>query len=43
MKEYVEVGRNGYVVPTGDVSALVAAIDAIRARPLRGTFTPFAA
>jgi glycosyltransferase involved in cell wall biosynthesis len=43
MKEYVEAGRNGYVVPTGDVSALVAAIDAIRARPLRGTFTPFAA
>jgi glycosyltransferase involved in cell wall biosynthesis len=43
MKEFVVAGRNGFVVPTGDAGALAERLAAIRARPLRGTFAPFAA
>jgi glycosyltransferase involved in cell wall biosynthesis len=41
MKEYVVNGRNGYVLPTGDIDALVDQLRAIRLKPLRGTFEPF--
>lgn len=34
MKENVVPGRNGYLVPTGDVSALVEALGELRAHPL---------
>jgi glycosyltransferase involved in cell wall biosynthesis len=37
MKEYVVPGVNGYVVPTGSVEALAAAIEDIRAKPLVGS------
>jgi glycosyltransferase involved in cell wall biosynthesis len=36
MKEYVEEGKNGFVVPTGDVHALVAALRGLMDRPLTG-------
>ncbi len=36
MKEFVREGETGYVIPTGDVGALRAAMEAIRARPLTG-------
>jgi glycosyltransferase involved in cell wall biosynthesis len=35
MKEYVEEGVNGYVVPTGDGDALFERLDQIRRHPLR--------
>jgi glycosyltransferase involved in cell wall biosynthesis len=41
MKEYVLDGKNGYILPTGDIDALVDQLRAIRFRPLRGTFAPF--
>lgn len=41
MKEYVVGGQNGFVLPTGDVAALVEYLELIRRRPLRGTFEPF--
>ncbi len=41
MKEYVVDGRNGYILPTGDVDALVEQLRDIRSRPLKGTFEPF--
>lgn len=41
MKEYVEPGRNGYILPTGDIDALVDQLRAIRSRPLKGTFMSF--
>jgi glycosyltransferase involved in cell wall biosynthesis len=41
MKEYVVNGRNGYILPTGDVDALVEHLRIIRLRPLKGTFEPF--
>lgn len=40
MKEYVVNGRNGYVLPTGDIDALVEQLRDIRSRPLKGTFEP---
>ena len=43
MKEYVIGGRNGFVLPTGDVDALVEHLELLRSRPLRGTFEPFRA
>ena len=36
MKEFVREGKTGYVVPTGDVDALRAAMESIRRRPLTG-------
>jgi len=36
MKEYVAEGSTGYVIPTGDVGALTAALRRIQANPLRG-------
>lgn len=36
MKEYVDIGTTGYVVPTGNVDAIVDALHRIRERPLRG-------
>jgi len=36
MKEFVREGETGYVVPTGDVDALRAAMESIRRRPLAG-------
>jgi len=42
MKEYVEPGRNGYILPTGNIDALVDQLRAIRSRPLKGAFIPFA-
>jgi glycosyltransferase involved in cell wall biosynthesis len=41
MKEFVVPGRNGYILPTGDVDALTECLRSIRANPLRGSFTPF--
>jgi len=41
MKEYVIGGQNGFVLPTGDVDALVEHLELLRGRPLRGTFEPF--
>jgi glycosyltransferase involved in cell wall biosynthesis len=41
MKEYVEPGRNGYILPTGNIDALVDQLRAIRSRPLKGAFIPF--
>jgi glycosyltransferase involved in cell wall biosynthesis len=38
MKEHVNEGVNGYVVPTGDVDALVQRLEHIAKHPLR--FTP---
>ena len=43
MKEYDIGGRNGFVLPTGDVDALVEHLELLRSRPLRGTFEPFRA
>ena len=43
MKEYAIGGRNGFVLPTGDVDALVEHLELLRSRPLRGTFEPFRA
>src|SRR6266436_194814 len=40
MKEYVKHGRNGYILPTGDIDALVDQLRAIRSRPLKGPFFP---
>lgn len=37
MKEYVQEGENGYVVPAGDADALIQRIEAVRQRPLRST------
>ena len=34
MKEYVEEGVNGYVVPTGHVDALVERLEHLRRHPL---------
>jgi glycosyltransferase involved in cell wall biosynthesis len=36
MKEFVRQGETGFVVPTGDVYALVTALEAIQKRPLTG-------
>ena len=41
MKEYVREGLNGYILPTGDVDALIDQLRDIRLRPLRGRFEPF--
>jgi glycosyltransferase involved in cell wall biosynthesis len=41
MKEYVVDGINGYVLPTGNVEALVEQLRAIRLRPLQGEFEHF--
>jgi hypothetical protein len=41
MKEYVVSGRNGYILPTGDIDALIDQLRAISSRPLKGTFEPF--
>ena len=41
MKEYVVNGRNGYILPTGDINALVEHLRDIRTKPLKGTFKPF--
>ena len=38
MKEYLAPGQNGYVVPTGDIDQLVAAIARVRAHPLVDRF-----
>ena len=35
MKEYVVPGRNGFVVPTGELEALVAAMKSVHAAPLK--------
>lgn len=35
MKEYVRPGENGYVVPTGEVDAIVARLETIRKTPLK--------
>jgi len=40
MKEYVVDDVNGYVLPTGNVGALVEQLRAIRLRPLKGNFAP---
>lgn len=37
MKEYVEAGRNGYILPTGSVDAIVEGIEAVHRRPLAAT------
>ena len=34
MKEHVEEGRNGYVVPTGDVEAVIARLEHLKRHPL---------
>jgi len=41
MKEYVVNGRNGYILPTGDIDALVEQLRDIRLRPVNGSFAPF--
>jgi glycosyltransferase involved in cell wall biosynthesis len=41
MKEYVVNGQNGYILPTGDINALIEQLRDIRLRPLKGTFEPF--
>lgn len=41
MKDHVREGLNGYVVPTGDVEALVERIEHVIRHPLRGRFQPF--
>ncbi len=38
MKEFVSEGVNGYILPTGDVGALVHQLETIRAHPLKGEF-----
>lgn len=40
MKEFVTAGRDGFVVPTGDVDAIVDRLRWVRAHPMRGTFAP---
>lgn len=40
MREYVVDGVNGFVVPTGDVGALLDRLAAVRATPLKGRFAP---
>lgn len=40
MKEYVQEGRNGFVVAAGDVNATVDRLRQVLARPLRGSFPP---
>ena len=42
MKESVDE-RNGFVVPAGDVDAVVDRLQFVRTHPMRGTFPPFAA
>ncbi|WP_022834892.1 glycosyltransferase family 4 protein [Salisaeta longa] len=37
MKEYVQPGDNGYVVPTGDTAALIDHLQMLRRRPLAAT------
>lgn len=37
MKEYVDEGRNGFVVPTGSVQGIVDALERVYQRPLAGT------
>lgn len=37
MKEYVQEGKNGYVVPTGSIPAIVEGIEAVYRRPLAAT------
>jgi len=37
MKEYVQEGKNGYIVPTGSVDAIVAALQAVFQSPLATT------
>jgi glycosyltransferase involved in cell wall biosynthesis len=41
MKEYVVNGQNGYIIPAGNIDALVEQITDIRRRPLKGRFKPF--
>ena len=41
MKEFVVGGSNGYVLPAGDIEALVEQLQTIRAQPLKGTFEPY--
>ncbi|BCM93398.1 putative glycosyltransferase EpsD [Abditibacteriota bacterium] len=43
MKEFVREGVNGYILPTGDVAALVKQLEAIRINPLKGQFVPLSA
>ena len=40
MKELISEGQNGFIVPTGDVGALLDGLQRMRARPLKGTFDP---
>jgi glycosyltransferase involved in cell wall biosynthesis len=40
MKEFVDEGRNGFVVPAGDLDALVDRLRHVAAHPLRGAFAP---
>lgn len=40
MKEFVVSGTNGYVLPTGDVDALVEQLRDVRQRPLKDKFAP---
>jgi len=37
MKEYIQEGKNGYVVPTGSIPAIVEGIEAVYRRPLAAT------
>ena len=37
MKEYVEDGKNGYVIPTGSAEAIVEALHKVHERPLAAT------
>jgi glycosyltransferase involved in cell wall biosynthesis len=41
MKEHVINGQNGYILPTGNIDALVEQLREMRSRPLKGTFEPF--
>ena len=38
MKDYVEEGKNGYVIPAGDAKSLAERIRQIHLKPLRGRF-----
>ncbi len=40
MKEFVVPGRNGFIVPTGDVSAIVERLRFVRAHAMRDALTP---
>jgi glycosyltransferase involved in cell wall biosynthesis len=40
MKEFVVPGENGFVTAAGDVYQLLARLEAVRAKPLKGCFKP---